>query len=167
MIAAEGPSALDVVSLVLALYGAGLASFLGMSKRRRRIIVSGYWGTERLGEIRNHLFFIVRIVNTGERAVTISEIEWHSDDLTFSLYVFRHSKGKELPVKVEPDEEVRVLFDCGFAAEALAPSGNAVTSIRVIESAGQAWTISVDDLMREEAEDSWREDLEHDAVDDE
>lgn len=161
-------TALNLLSFGLAAYGAGLSTYIALGKRRRRVIVSGDWGTDRLGHLRNHLFFIVRVVNTGERAVTISEIEWHAEGMSFAMHVFRHSKGKDLPMKIEPDEEGRVLFDFGYAANALAPSKSGVHTIKVSESSGkQTWTIPVTTSMREEAEELVQEAREQAGTDDE
>lgn len=96
------------------------------------------------------------MINTGERPVTIHEVEWVGQSTSFTLHVFRHSKGRDLPVKIEPDEEVQVLFDVGVAARALVGSemGDPPTHIRIFGSGRErAWEITVTDAMRLEAED--------------
>lgn len=151
---ASGPTTLDFVTLGIALWGACFSTYLGVSRRRRRLMVSAEWGTAHLGPSRNQTFFIVSLVNTGERAVAIREVEWMLDDGdSRSLEVFRHCKGTELPVQVEPDEDVRVLYDSLHAANMIAPSGYGAKAIKVIEAARRrTWELLVTDPMRDEAE---------------
>lgn len=149
------PSALELVTLGIALWGAGLSTYLSVARRRKRVLVRAEFGAERLGSIRNHAFFVVSVVNVGQRTVTIREIEWEVDPGHKAiLNVFGHSKGKDLPAKVEADEELRILFDSSAAAMALAPSHRGTTAINVIEAnEKQSWTIEVTQTMREEAEE--------------
>jgi len=116
--------------------------------------VSANFGTDRLGDIRNHSFFVVSVVNVGQRAVTIREIEWEGAAMSFALHVFRTSKGTDLPVKVEADDELRILFDPGNAAQAIARTGHRATAINVVGSGrARRWKIGVTDAMRDEADD--------------
>lgn len=149
------PSVLELVTLGIALWGAALSTYLAVARRRKRVLVRAGFGAERLGSIRNHAFFVVSVVNVGQRTVTIREIEWEvNPGHKAVLNVFRHSNGKDLPAKVEADEELRILFDPGAAAVALASSQRGTTAINVIEASGkQRWTIEVTQAMREEAEE--------------
>jgi hypothetical protein len=151
------PTTLDWITLGIAIWGAGLSTSLAVLKRRRKLLVRAGFETARLGDIRNHAFFIVRVINTGQRAVTVSEIEWVSKDSSFTLHVFRHSKGaRDLPVKVEPDEEVQMLFDVDAASNAIAGGigGTAPTKLRVLVSGRRrAWEIELTDEIRSEAEE--------------
>jgi hypothetical protein len=153
------------VTLGIALWGAVLSTYLALARRRRRILVRAEFGTERLGSVRNHAFFVVSVANVGQRAVTIREIEWEVDpSYKFTLNVFRHSKGKDLPVKVEADEELRILFDSDAAAMAIAPSQRGTTSIDVIDaSEKRRWTIDITQTMREEAEEEIERSAEQEA----
>lgn len=146
---------LQHVTLGIAVWGAGLSTYLAAARRRKRVRVRAEFRAERLGSVRNHAFFVVSVVNSGQRAVTIRDIEWEVDpDHKFMLNVFRHSNGNDLPAKVEADEELRILFDVDAAAMALAQRG--VTAIRIIEANGkQAWPIEVTQTMREEAQDEF------------
>jgi len=141
--------------LGIALWGAGLSTYLAVARRRKRVLARAEFGAERLGSIRNHAFFVVSVVNVGQRTVTIREIEWEVDPgHKVILNVFRHSNGKDLPAKVEADEELRILFDPDAAAMALAPSQRGATAVNVIEASGkQSWAIEVTQTMREEAEE--------------
>lgn len=144
------------IAFGIAAYAAGLSTLLAVSKRRRKLIVRVGFGAARLGEIRNHAFFVVRVINTGERAVTIPQVEWVGDTGSFTLSVFRHSHGRDLPVKVEPDEEVQILFDVGVAARALIGDelGERATRIRVYGSGRRrAWEVAITEEMRREAEE--------------
>lgn len=143
------------MTLGLALWGAVLSTYLAVARRHRRILARAHFGAERLGPIGNHAFFVIRVVNIGQRAVTIREIEWQVDpSYKFTLNVFRHSKGKDLPAKVEADEELRILFDSDAAAMAIAPSQRGAATIEVVDASGkQRWTIEVDQAMRDEAEE--------------
>jgi hypothetical protein len=145
----------NYVTLGIALWGAVLSTYLALARQRRRILVRADFGTERLGPIGNHPFFVVSVVNVGQRAVTIREIEWEVDpNSKFTLNVFRHSKGKDLPAKVEADEELRVLFDSDAAAIALASSQRGASAIDVKDASGkQRWRIEVTQRMRDEAEE--------------
>jgi hypothetical protein len=104
---------------------------------------------------RNHPFFVVSVVNVGQRALTIREVEWEVDPkYKFTLEVFRHSKGDDLPAKVEPDEELRIVFDSDAAAMALAPSQRQASAIYVRDASGKrSWRIDVTQTMRDEAEE--------------
>jgi hypothetical protein len=155
---ASAPTSLELATLGIALWGAGFSTYLGVVKRRRRLLVSAEWGTDRLGSSRNHAFFIVSVVNTGERAVAVREVEWVLDEGNSRwLRVFRHCKGTDLPVKVEPDEDVRILFDFRPAANAIAPSAYGAKAIKVIEAARKrTWEVAVTDAMRDEAEELLR-----------
>ena len=152
---ASAPTPLELVTLGIALWGAAFSTYLGVIKRRRRLLVSAEWGTDRLGSSRNHAFFIVSVVNTGERAVAVREVEWVLDERNSRwLRVFRHCKGTDLPVKVEPDEDVRILFDYQHAANAIAPSAYGAKAIKIIEAARKrTWAVTVTDDMRDEAEE--------------
>ena len=112
---------MEWITLALAVWGAALSTYLGFYKRRRRLLVAADFGVARLGSSRRHGFFVVTAVNVGERAVTIREIEWEVDrDYSFTTHIFKHSKGKDLPVQVDPDEEVRILFDIDAASKHIA-----------------------------------------------
>jgi hypothetical protein len=75
-------------------------------------------------------------------------------DMSFTLQIFRHSKGDDLPVKVEPDEEVRILFDPDAAAGAIAESEKGATAIKVLSSDEKlTWSMPVTQEMRYEADD--------------
>ena len=142
----HGATALDYVTLTIAIWGAGLSTVLTVGSRRRRLTVSAEFGVARLGSIRDHGFFIVRVANTGQRAVTIRNVEWVAEGYEFALRVFRTSKGPELPVKVEPDEELQILFDIGNAANAMAgyEPHDPPREIRVVASgARRPWLISI------------------------
>jgi hypothetical protein len=153
------------VTLGIALWGAVLSTYLGLARRRKRILVRAEFGAERLGRIRNHSFFVVSVVNVGQRAVTIREIEWEVDPgYRFTLEVFRHSKGPDLPAKVEPDDELRVLFDPDAAAIAIAPSRTGATAIYVMDASGKrSWMVEVTAPMREVAEEEVKRAAEQDA----
>ncbi len=150
----HSPTTLDYVTLAIAVWGAGLSTVLSVARRRRRLTVGAEFGVARLGHIRNHGFFIVRVVNTGQRAVTIREVEWVAEGYTFGLGVFRTSKGPELPAKVEPDEVLQILFDIDRAAGAIAgqEAGDTPREIRVVASgARRPWPIRITEDMRTEA----------------
>ena len=149
------PSILELVTLAVALWGAILSTYLAFARQVPRVRVRARFSAERLGPIRNHTFFVVSVVNVGQRAVTIRDIEWEVDRRrSFTLELFRHSKGDELPVKVEADDELRLLFDSEAAANALAPSGSGATAINVLDASGKrSWRIEVTVSMCEEAEE--------------
>ncbi len=127
---------------------------LAISKRRRRLIVKAGFGTARLGDIRNHALFIVRVINTGERAVTVSEVEWVAESHSLVLDVLRHSYGRDLPVQVQPDDEVRILFDADAAARALIGRELPPTRIRVYASGRKRpWELAISEETRLEAQD--------------
>lgn len=146
---------LSYATLGIALWGAALSTYLAIDRRRTRILVRAGFATERLGRVRNHSFFVVSVVNVGQRAVTIREVEWEVDpSYKFSLNVFRHSKGDDLPAKVEADEELRIVFDSDAAAMALAPSQRKASVIEIRDASGKrSWRIDVTQTMREEAEE--------------
>lgn len=150
-----GTSALDLVTLAVALWGAILSTYLAVARRRPRVRVSAEFGAERLGPIRNHSFFVVRVVNVGQRAVTVRDVEWEVDrGHSFTLELFRHGKGEEFPAKIEPDDELRILFDSEAAARAIAGSGSGARAIEVLDAGGRKrWRIDVTDTLREEAEE--------------
>jgi hypothetical protein len=150
----DGPSTLEFVTLGIALWGALLSTYLVVTKRRRQLHVGAGFGTAPLGDIRDHTFFIVSVVNVGERTVTIREIEWDTrTGLSFTLHVFRHSKGPDLPARVEADEELRILFDPDGAAKAITRSERGVTALNVLASGRKrSWRIQVTESMRDEAE---------------
>jgi hypothetical protein len=156
---ASAPTSLEVVTLGIALWGAALSTYLGVVKRRRRLLVGAEWGTDRFGSSRNQAFLIVSVVNVGERAVAVREVEWVVDERnSCSLRVFRHCKGTDLPVKVEPDEDVRLLVDFQHAANAIAPSAYGAKAIKITEAARKrTWEVAVTDVMRDEAEEMLRQ----------
>lgn len=142
---------MDAIALVLAAWGAGLSTFLAFARRRARLILDVGFGSARLGRVRNHTFFVVSAVNPGQRSVAISEIEWEVEPgHRFVLDTFDHSKGRDLPVKVEPDEEVRILFDPDVAANAIARNG---AKRIVVRSGGRRkpWAAEIDQSARDEA----------------
>ena len=152
----NGPTTLDWITLGIAIWGALLSTALAVVRRRRKLIVSAGFGVARLGDIRNHAFFIVRAINAGQRPVTIPDVEWVADDHSFTLHVFRHTKGRDLPVKVEPDEEVHILFDVDVAARALVGHalGSTPSRIRIFGSGRRrAWEVPITGEMRLEAEE--------------
>lgn len=107
----------EVLTLIFALYGAGLATFLGIRelvKERRRIrILLQYVGW---GEV-----YILRIVNIGQRPITIQSVSMFvkntHKEVGISNYepiqdgfVFSMESAKNLPVKLEDGESVELLF---------------------------------------------------------
>ena len=69
--------------------------------------------------------FVVTAFNLGERSLTIRDIELEIEPgKKFSLAAISTAsrKGTELPVQVEPDEEVRALFDVEVAVRPIAGS---------------------------------------------
>lgn len=156
---ANVPTPLELITLGIALWGAAFSTYLGVVKRRRRLLVSAEWGTDRLDSSRNHAFLIVSVVNIGERAVAVREVEWVVDERnSCSLRVFRHCKGTDLPVKVEPDEDLRILVDFQHAASAIAPSAYGANAIKITEAARKrTWEVALTDDMRDEAEELLRD----------
>jgi hypothetical protein len=152
---ASAPTPLELVTLGIAVWGAGFSTYLGVAKRRRRLLVGAEWGTDRLGSSRNHAFWIVSVVNIGERAVAVREVEWVVDERnSCSLHIFRHCKDKDLPVKVEPDGDLRILVDFEHAASAIAPSAYGAQTIKITEAARKRmWEVALTDDMRDEAEE--------------
>ncbi len=151
-----GEAAINWITLAIAVWGAGLSSLLAVSKRRRKVRVAAGFGTARLGPLRNHSFFIVTVTNTGERQVTVNRVEWVSASVSAELEVFRHSKGQDLPVKVEADGEVRILFDVGVASRMLVGTalGERPSRIRIcLSGTDQTKQISITEEMRVEAEE--------------
>lgn len=92
---ASAPISLELATLGIALWGAGFSTYLGVVKRRRRLLVSAEWGTDRLGSSRNHVFFIVSVVNTGERAVAVREVEWVLDEAEELLREIREEEADQ------------------------------------------------------------------------
>lgn len=61
-------------------------------------------------------------------------------------------------MKVEPDEDGRMLFDFQHAATAIARSAHGAKTIKIIEAARKrTWEVAVTDDMRDEAEELLRE----------
>jgi hypothetical protein len=148
---AADPTMWDWITRGLAVWGAALSTYVVALKRRRRLRVSAEFTTAKLGPIRNHTFFIVEILNVGERAVTIRRVEWVAPGMTSELVVFRLSAGEELPEKVEPDAELRILFDPDKAAAAI--SERATSRLDVIDAHDKAWPVTVSTSMREFADE--------------
>jgi hypothetical protein len=124
---------MEWVTLVLAVYGAALSTFVAYRKRRRRLLVTADFGAARLGKARRHGFFVVSVANVGERAATVQEIGWLiSPDTSCTYEIWRQSKGNDLPVQVEADEEVRIVFDFDLAAKAIAEAGAYALDVHVI-----------------------------------
>ena len=147
-----GEAAINWITLAIAVWGAGLSSLLAVSKRRRKVRVAAGFGTARLGPLRNHSFFIVTVTNTGERQVTVNRVEWVSASFSAELEVF----GQDLPVKVEADDKVRILFDVGVASRMLVGTalGERPSRIRIcLSGTDQTKQISITEEMRVEAEE--------------
>lgn len=68
------------------------------------------------------------------------------------MHFFRHAKGKDLPMKIEPDEAGRVLFDFGYAANAPAPSKSGVHTIKVSTASGWTATACARGAVRKQAD---------------
>jgi hypothetical protein len=160
----KGPATLDFITLGIAVWGALLSTAIAVTKRRRKLLVAAGFGTARLGDIRNHAFFVVRVINTGQRAVTIPALEWVAEDFVTTHHVFKHSKGRDLPVKVEPDEEVQILFDVGVAAGAIAQGPSRIDVVG--SGRKRAWRVAITEDMRAEAEEELQRERETSGEDD-
>ena len=94
------------------------ASFSAESyKRRRRLLVAADFGVARLGSSRRHGFFVTVHFPFD---LAIRDCPLAHIDYSFTTHIFKHSKGKDLPVQVDPDEEVRILFDIDAASKHIA-----------------------------------------------
>jgi hypothetical protein len=144
---------MEWVSLGIALWGAVLSTLLVVARRRRRLLLSAAF--DRFGSGWHEGSFVVTAFNLGERSLTIRDIELEIEPgKKFSLarYIDRLSKGTELPVQVEPDEEVRALFDVEVAVRAIAGSPEAALNVEVA-GRKREWRLDITERVRHEADE--------------
>lgn len=143
-----------MVTGVLAIYGAGLATFLGyreIRRERRSVVVFCRPVLEPSPSGRGMEGYIgVRAVNVGHRPVEIIEAWFHWDQMSGQVTSVTSPRWPQLPRVLGDGESITVRYDEESFGR-LIESNGMPHSVRVVDSLDNEYSTAVPDSVREVA----------------
>lgn len=135
--------AFDIPTASVALAGFGLSLYTLLGSRKLRLLVVAEFDGRPVGQLAHAYVFALKLTNTGQRPLTITDVWWESSDSAAKSFdpLPSSSGSHALPLKLEPDSYGELLFDPELSAEQLVQG---VIAIRVnVAGTDERWRASV------------------------